>query len=412
MIKIPYVYRKRMLMKKIFILFPVILLICSPGVFSQSSKDTLVYLITCGPGTETYSIYGHSALRIVIAEKHSDTVYNWGVFDYSTPNFAWKFAKGRLDYMLDTETLKGFLQEYSFEKRYVLSQKINIDSKETSKLTELINENLKPENIRYRYDFFYDDCSTRIRDLLEKSIGGKLKYPLQETGRIPSFRDMVAKYQNPYPWLKFGVDLIMGSTSDKRAVLRDRMFLPIDMKDELSKSFIYRGHKMIPLLSNPDILLDFDAPAVNDKFFVSPPFIITMVIMLILILAALTKSVKITRLIDIVIYSIFSGLSILMIFFNFFTDHQQMKWNLNILLLNPFIIICLILLILNKTGMIWFRIVFFISAGFLALHFILPQDFNVAFLLLAIIILIRSSVRCEFEWNPLNIPPNPPNRGF
>jgi hypothetical protein len=402
MTKIHYVYKKRKIMKKIFVFCSLIFLANSHGAFSQSSNDTLAYLLTCGPGTETYSIYGHSALRIVISGKHTDKVYNWGVFDYETPNFAWKFAKGRLDYMLDTEIFNGFLKGYYFEKRYIYSQKININAKETSKLIELINENLKPENIKYRYDFFYDDCTTRIRDLLERSIGDKLIYPPPESGKVPTFRDLVGKYQNPYPWLKFGVDLIMGSTADKRASYRDRMFLPIDMKDELSKAVIQRYDKRIPLLQNHEILLDFEPPAIRQKFFTSPPFVFTIVIALILIMAGLIKSRKIIRIVDIVIYSVFSVLSILMIFFNFFTDHQQMKWNLNIIWLNPFIIICLFMLILNKTGTLWFRIVFYISAGFIVLHFILPQEFNISFFLLAIILVIRSSVRCDFSWNPLN----------
>ena len=390
-------------MKRIFLICFIISFVSFPRVLSQQADDTIVYLLTCGPGTETYSIYGHSAIRIVLSEQHSDIVYNWGVFDYSTPNFTWEFAKGRLDYMLATESLKGFLQSYFFEKRYVYSQQMNIDAGEKRKLLEMINENLKPENIKYRYDFFYDDCSTRIRDLFEKSIGEKLKYPPAETGKMPTFRDMVGKYQALYPWLKFGVDLIMGSTSDKRAAFRDRMFLPIDMKDELSEALVHRGDRMIPLLRNPEILLDFEAPKIKPNFFTSPPFIFTLVIILILILASLTKSLKIIRIIDIVIYSVFSILSVLMIFFNFFTDHVQMKWNLNIIWLNPFIIVCLITLILNKTGTVWFRTVFFISAGFLLLHFILPQQFNISFFLLAIILLIRSSVRSEFEWNPLTI---------
>lgn len=390
-------------MKKIFVFCLLIFLVCSQGVFSQSSNDTLAYLLTCGPGTETYSIYGHSALRIVIPGKHTDKVYNWGVFDYETPNFAWKFAKGRLDYMLDTEIFNGFLKGYYFEKRYVYSQKININAKETMKLIELINENLKPENIKYRYDFFYDDCTTRIRDLLERSIGDKLIYPPPESGKLPTFRDLVGKYQNPYPWLKFGVDLIMGSTADKRASFRDRMFLPIDMKDELSKSVIQRSEKRIPLLQNPEVLLDFDAPVTKERFFTAPPFVFTAIIILIMIMAALIKSRKIIRVIDIIIYSVFSILSILMIFFNFFTDHEQMKWNLNIIWLNPIIMICLIILIFNKTGTVWFRILFFISAGFLIFHFILPQDFNIAFSLLAIILLIRSSARSGFDWNPLTL---------
>ncbi|MGD0756033.1 MAG: DUF4105 domain-containing protein [Bacteroidales bacterium] len=390
-------------MKRLVFINLFFLLISFTRVFSQPSNDTAAYLLTCGPGTETYSIYGHSALRIIIPEKHTDTVYNWGVFDFNTPNFVWKFAKGRLDYMVIAESSKGFLQGYFYEQRYVYSQKINLDAKETRKLIELINENLKPENIRYRYDFFYDDCTTRIRDLLEKSIGDKLKYPPPESGKLPTFRDLVGKYQNPYPWLKFGVDLLMGSSADKRASFRDRMFLPVDMKDELSKTVIQRSEKGIPLLQNPEVLLDFDAPVIKQKFFTSPPFIFTLLIILILILAALTKSSKIIRIIDIVIYSVFSILSILMIFFNFFTDHEQMKWNLNIIWLNPFIIVCLVMLILNKTGTLWFRTVFFISAGFIVLHIILPQEFNLAFSLLAIILLIRSSVRAGFDWNPLSL---------
>jgi len=392
-------------MKRIFLISLLISLVSVTRVLSQSSNDTTVYLLTCGPGTETYSIYGHSALRIVIPEKHIDSVYNWGVFDFDTPNFAWKFAKGRLDYMISAETAKSFLGVYFFEHRYVMSQKININSKETQTLLELINENLKPENRKYRYDFFYDDCSTRIRDLLEKAVGEKLMYPPAEPGKNPTFRDLVARYQDPYPWLRFGVDLIMGSTADKKAVFRDRMFLPIDMKDGLSKAVVHRSDKMIPLLQNPETIIDFEAPVVNQNFLISPPFIFTLAIIVILILAGLTKSRRIIRIIDIIIYSVFSLLSILMIFFNFFTDHQQMKWNLNIIWLNPIIIICLVMLILNKAGAIWFRIVFCISAVFLVLQFVLPQDFNTAFSLLTIIILIRSSVRCKFSWNPLNILP-------
>jgi len=395
-------------MKKIFLFALFFVIISSTNVFSQSSNDTTAYLLTCGAGTETYSIYGHSALRIFIPDKHIDTVYNWGVFDFDTPNFVWKFAKGRLDYMVIGESLKGFLGSYFFEQRYVYSQRINIDASEVRILIGLINENMKPENARYRYDFFYDDCTTRIRDLLEKSIGEKLKYAPEEKDKIPTFRDMVGKYQNPYPWYKFGVDLIMGSTADKKASSRDRMFLPIDLKEELSKTVVHRSGKMVPLLQNPVVLVDFESPVVKKMFVVSPPVVFTLIIILVLILAANTKSRKIIRVMDIIIYSVFSALSVLMIFFNFFTDHQQMRLNLNIIWLNPIIIVCLILLILNKAGTIWFRIVFYISAGFLVLHFILPQEFNISFFLLAIILLIRSSVRCEFSWNPLNMKPPTP----
>jgi hypothetical protein len=270
-------------------------------------------------------------------------------------------------------------------------------------LISLINDNLKPENLNYRYDFFYDDCSTRIRDLLEKSVGDKLLYPPAETTKSPTFRQMVGKYQNPFPWLQFGIDLIMGSPGDEEASFRDRMFLPIDMQIHLSETVINRNGKMIPLLRNPDVLLDFDPPQTGQKFFKSPVFVFTVLLIFVLIMTALLKSKKLNNLVDIIIFSIYSILAILMIFFNFFTDHQQMKWNLNIIWLNPFILCCLVSLLLNKTGSVWFRILFFILGAFLVIHIILPQEFDISFILLSSIILVRSSVRAGFRWNPLSL---------
>jgi hypothetical protein len=390
-------------MKKVFILISLLFMLHSHAVFSQPGSDTLVYLLTCGPGTETYSVYGHSALRVVIPSKQSDLVYNWGVFDFDAPNFAWKFAKGRLDYWLDTAPLKRFLPSYFYEQRYVMSQKINLAPDEKARLLALISENLKPENAKYRYDFFYDDCSTRIRDLLEKSVGNTLLYPPAETGDIPTFRQMVGKYQNPFPWLKFGVDLIMGSPGDKKAHFRDRMFLPIDMQKGLSETVIRRSGKMIPLLQNPDLLLEFDPHVIRHLFFTTPVFIFTLVLVVIIILSAITKSRKADKLIDLLVFSVLSVLAVLMIFFNFFTDHVQMTMNLNIIWLNPFIFICLICLILNKSGRLWFRIVFIITGAFVVLHIFLPQEFNISFLLISLMLLVRSFVRAGYEWNPLSI---------
>jgi hypothetical protein len=389
-------------MQKSFLLFAFILFLISSKSQSQAPSDTSVYLLTCGSGTETYSIYGHNALLLKIESTNSEVVYNWGVFDFDTPHFAWKFAKGRLDYLLDTEPLNRFLQIYMYEKRYVWAQKINLEPAEISKLSALINENLKPENISYRYDFFYDDCSTRIRDLLEKSIGNKLLYPPEEKAEKITFRKMVGKHQDPFPWLKFGVDLIMGSPGDKKASFRDRMFLPAYLQSELSQTVVNRNGKMIPLLSNPVVVLDFPVPSVKPNFLFSPVFLFTFLLVAIIIISARYRSRRLNNIMDIVLYSVFSILAILMIFFNFFTDHQQMSRNLNIIWLNPFILACLGSLILKKEGTIWFRIVFILSTGFVILHFLLPQEFNTAFLPLALILLVRSSVRADFEWNPLS----------
>jgi hypothetical protein len=377
--------------------------LCYHGIKAQDAGIKSVYLITVNPGTETYSIYGHSALRVADAETGSDSFYNWGVFDFETPHFAWKFAKGRLDYMLDINTPNSFLGEYIYEKRSVFQQKINLTPEETKKLLALIDENLKPENAKYRYDFFYDDCSTRIRDIIEKAVGTKLNYPPDEKIYKTTFREEVGKYQQPYPWLKFGCDLIMGRPGEKTTNLRDRMFLPLGLMDGLSRAYLNRDGKMVPLLSNPIPVLQFDAPAIKPGIFSTPVFLFSLLLILLIIQVALYKGRKLNLIIDLILFTAFSCLSVLMIFFNFFTDHAQMKWNLNIIWLSPFIFVCLAALILNKPWEKWFRTVFFLCVLAFVIQILMPNGYNGAFIPLILILMLRSASRARFSWNPLSL---------
>jgi hypothetical protein len=390
-------------MKKIMLILAFIVASGYIQVYPQVDSTVQAYLVTCAPGTETYSIYGHSALRIINQATGRDSIYNWGVFDFSTPHFAWKFAKGRLDYMLDVNTPQSFLGEYFYEKRSVYEQKINLTADEMAKLLDLIKENQKPENAKYRYDFFYDDCSTRIRDLLEKAIGSGLIYPPDENKDQPTFREMTGKYQKPYPWLKFGIDLIMGSPGERKTTLRDRMFLPIDMQDGLSQALVNRDGRMVPLLRNPGILLQFDPPVISSRFYTTPVFLFTLLLIAIIISLSLNLSMKFNRILDLLLFTAFSALSILMIFFNFFTDHMQMRWNLNIIWLSPFVLLCLTSLILNIGWKSWFRVVFFLCVIAFLIQLAFPRGYNTAFMPLVLILMIRSAARSGFSWNPLSL---------
>ena len=392
------------MIKKLKYLLLLVLLL-GQELISQEVPRADIYLLTCGPGTETYSVYGHSALRVVIPGKNSDVVYNWGVFDFNTPNFVWKFAKGRLNYSLGISSYDNFLRDYFIEGRWVVSQKLNLETADIEKLFLLIAENLKPENLTYRYDFFYDDCSTRIRDLIEKAIGEDLIYPPAEAKKeLTTFRYLTGEYEKVLPWTKMGIDLIMGSPGDKKASFRDRMFLPIELKNGLSELVIRRDGKMIPLLTNPEIVVNPDKPALKEKLLTSPLFVLSLILIIIIILTGFFRGKRSNKIIDNFIFAVFSILALMMIFFNFFTDHQQMKWNLNIIWLNPFIILCLISLLFKKEWLIWFRLVFFMAAGFMVLLVVLPQHINNAFVPLIIILILRSSVRANFPWNPLTIP--------
>jgi len=394
-------------MKKTILAISIMLLNGPLYLYSQQIPETKVFLLTCSPGTAVYSIYGHSALRIINPEQNSDLVYNWGIFDFSTPNFAWKFAKGRLMYQLGVDTYDKFLQIYFFEQRWVQSQRINLDNDEINRLYELINENLKPENVKYHYDFFYDNCSTRIRDILEKSVGVKLLYPPEERKGIPTFRDKIGEYQMPYPWLKLGVDLLVGTPGDKKAFFRERMFLPVDMQNGLSDAVISRDGKMIPLLQNPETVLEFPSPEKKQIFYTSPIFIFSLLLIGIILFSALYRNKKANKILDIVVFSVFSVLALLMVFFNFFSGHPQLKWNLNMIWLNPFIILCLASVVFNRDWQIWFRIVFVMALLLTVILLIFPGAFNNAFIPMLLILLLRSAARAGFSWNPLSVITDP-----
>lgn len=390
-------------MKKIILLLALIIISGFIQLFPQSNAVIQAYLITCSPGTETYSIYGHSALRIVDQANKKDVVYNWGVFDFSTPHFVWKFAKGRLDYMLDSSSLQSFLQEYFIEKRSVYQQKINLEPGELARLTAMVQENLRPENRKYKYDFFYDDCSTRIRDLLEKSVGNKLLYASATNKNLLSFRVKVGEYQRSYPWLNFGVDLLMGTPGDKKASYRDRMFLPLEMQSELSEAVVNRDSKMIPLLQNPQMLLEFEPPEMHHSIFSTPIFLFSLLLILLIIVLSIKRDRKINKTVDIILFSVFSVLSAMMIFFNFFTDHQEMRKNLNIIWLNPFVFVCLASIIMNREWYKWFRLVFFLCLISFIIQLLFPNGFNDAFIPLMLILMLRSSARSGFDWNPFSV---------
>ncbi|HOU95119.1 MAG TPA: DUF4105 domain-containing protein [Bacteroidales bacterium] len=389
-------------MKFRFILSALLIFTCLVNLRSQVVNDTSVYLITCSPGTETYSLYGHSAIRVAIPSAGIDVVYNWGVFDFNTKNFVWKFASGKLRYMLGVYPYNVFLEEYLIDKRSVYSQKVNMESEDLKYLMALLEENLKPENIFYLYDFFYDNCSTRIRDLFEKIYNGKLIYPPYENNEIPTFRQKLSEYHRNYPWLKLGIDFLLGLPADKKATFRDQMFLPLDLQRNLSQVVINRNRKMIPLLQNIETIFEFESMQQKPPFYSSPMLILIVIFVLILLVSVKFQNTLFIYYLDIALFAIFTILSILMIFFNFITDHEQTKLNLNIIWCNPFILLCLLSLALNKNGIIWFKIVFWLSIISILIALVFTGYTNIALVPAIMILAFKSGYRANFPWYPFN----------
>jgi len=353
---------------------------------AQVADSTDVYLITCAPGNATYSIYGHTALRISVRGTSIDRVYNWGIFDFSTPNFAFRFAKGRLDYMLGSYGYDIFINEYVTEGRAVWSQTLNLTTAEKEKLFALINENLKPENVKYRYDFFFDNCATRIRDILAASASDTIIFPMKE--KQLTFRQLIDPKQKVLPWIDFGADMLLGLQADRKATPADEMFLPSYLKDNLTASFIVHNNMREPVVGEPVTVVDL--PPASPEGPAWMPLLVFSLILLFVILVTFIPGPSLPgRITDIVLYIIYSVLALLLIFTNFFSEHDALHYNLLILGINPLIPVLTGFILAGKEAVKLSRIALIISLLWIPVSLIAGQGINPALIPLVLIIIVR-----------------------
>jgi hypothetical protein len=380
-------------MKKAALLILTITLLLSLRTLAQPADSADVYLITCAPGNASYSIYGHNAIRIVFRGTTFDRAYNWGVFDFSTPNFVYRFAKGRLDYMLGVYDYEDFLKEYFFEGRAVWSQKVNLTTAEKEKLFALINENLKPENIKYRYDFFYDNCATRVRDILAKSATDTVIFP--EKKKLKSFRQLIDPYQKVLPWLDFGADLLLGLQADRKATPADEMFLPVHLKENMAQTLIVHDNMREPLVGQAVTVIDL--PAYKSDAITWLPQLIFYALLLYVILVTFVLGIPLMgRITDIFIYTIYSLIALLLIFTNVFSEHHALHYNMLILGINPLIPVLLYFIIVGKKAVRLSRTALMLSVLWLPVSLIAGQGINPALIPLMLIIIVRLFRHCEF----------------
>ena len=182
----------------------------------QLSPKAEVSVITCGPGTdELYASFGHSAFRVLDLENKIDRVYNYGTFDFATPNFYGKFAQGKLLYQLRAYNFGNFLRGYHDENRWVKGQVLDLTSIQVQEVFDFLENNAKPENRSYNYDFFYDNCSTKLFDVLEQVLGDNIIFESDFDKENYTHRDLIELYMGHQPWADFGIDLALGADIDR-----------------------------------------------------------------------------------------------------------------------------------------------------------------------------------------------------
>ncbi len=383
-------------MKKAFLLTALLAVLLPLRMSAQMADSADVYIITCAPGTESYSIYGHTALRITIRGTTFDRVYNWGIFDFSTPNFTYRFAKGRLDYMLGAYSYQDFLREYIADERSVWSQRLNLTTGEKEKLFELINENLKPENVKYRYDFFFDNCATRVRDIVAAAATDTVIFPVTEKRKQKSFRRLVDPNQKVLPWLDLGADMLLGLQADKKASPADEMFLPVHLMNNMLKTVIIHDGAEEPLTGPAEVVAEFTSSGKPGARVWVPQAVFYLVLILVLLITFVFGKPKLERVTDFVLYFIYSVIALLLVFTNLFSEHDALHFNLLFLGINILIPVLFISLFTSSNAVMLTRIAFFISLSWLPVSIIAGQGINPAIIPLVLIIMVRLFSRCRF----------------
>ena len=205
------------------------------------SPQATVSVLTCAPGTETYALFGHSALRVTDPLRGFDRVYNYGTFDFATPHFYWRFMRGDLQYFLSVNSFAAFLTAYQQENRVVSEQVLALQPQESQRLYTYLETTLHSSARFYRYQFFADNCTTR----LWRDIHASVETPLQvdSTYALParSYRQLLAPYLAPAPWVNLGMNLGLGWPADRATTFRQQVFLPVALQEALQHT--RRAHR-------------------------------------------------------------------------------------------------------------------------------------------------------------------------
>lgn len=304
------------------------------------SNDSLeVSLLTCQPNQHIYGLYGHTALRLHDLQTGADWSFNYGVFNFEKPFFVLRFLFGLTDYELGAVPMDIFCDEYKRMGCQVTEQIINLTSEEKSKLLYSINENYKPENRIYRYNYFYDNCTTRARDILENAIiDGRIEYSTehQVDSQKKSYRQMIHEHTILHPWAAVGNDLCLGVKADMSTTWREQQFLPYNLMNDFDKALIVSTNgQQRPLVSKKRILLQGRPQTIVSEFPLTPlQCSLCLLIITVIITIAEIKKHKSIIIYDVILMSI-QGLVGIIITAMLFSEHPTTSTNLQALILNP-----------------------------------------------------------------------------
>lgn len=378
----------------IFILSLVLICTCrlqaQPKTLTNTSK---ISLLTKAPGLELYSAFGHSAIRVQDEAQGLDVVFNYGTFSFNTDNFYAKFIRGRLPYYLALHSFEYEKRSAIKEHRAMYEQIFNLNIAEKQAVYDFLLNNYKPENRTYLYDFFFDNCATRIYDVLEVSLTDSLHYPTAPISQNKSFRQLIDPYIKDNLWADFGIDLILGLPADRKATSLEYMFLP----DELQLAFdqmkiISDDGNSKPLVSKT--LTVYPAkPVQHNKPLIYPNLLLWVILLFTIAYTFWQYRSKLSHFwYDKLLFGLMGFLGVFFLLCWFCTDHKVLVMNLNMLWAVPFHI--LVIWWLKPAAPTWVSWYFGVTGALMVVLLVfwtmLPQSYHFAVFPLVMALGIRA----------------------
>jgi hypothetical protein len=354
--------------------FIVVALFFATSVSGQYlSEKAEISLLTYAPVNEIHTVFGHSSVRVFDPERQLDIVFNYGMFDYAAPNFTLNFIKGKLNYSLGIQNFRDVVAYSDYRNQTVSEQVLNLDNRQKQEIYDFLQNNYKPENRYYLYDFFFDNCATRIRDILDTTLTNRLSYDKVAVEKNVTFRELLREFTQIQPWLEFGIDLVLGLPTDKKATFEQQMFLPKYLNESFAVGTIITADttKKLVQITRPVHLAD----EVNETgFSITPMLLFWLFFGVTLILNFVITKSRITKIWN-GTFALITGLAGVVILLMWFgTEHVPTKNNLNVIWCFPTHLIAAFWIWKSASKPMYFRIFTVVNILLLTTFPVFPQQ--------------------------------------
>ena len=359
------------------------------------STQAEIRIITVGPYQgELYSAFGHSGIRVLDPKKKLNDFYNYGIFDFDQPNFYLNFARGFLNYRLAVMPYDRVVNYYAYQDRYIHEQVLNLDSAQMQELFEFLVWNAKPENMYYYYDYFYDNCATRVRDAIEDIFDGKVEFDGSYIATDYTIRDLTDVYLPYQPWGDLGIDICLGLPMDKKATPYMHMFLPDYIESAFNNATIIHNGKKVPLVRNTITSYSTTGNVAIEESLISPmaAFVVLLILGCLLTFWAHKRN-KSLFWFDATLFSVIGLIGWLLFLLWVATDHKAAAKNMNLLWAIPFHFPMGLFLYSSKGRRL--KVAYFTAIAILMVLLLfswafLPQNLHEVFIPLSLLALLRS----------------------